>query len=153
MGLQALCGRSGKVEEQRAPPRGVERQVRRRSQQGGAEGIGDDETGLLGNNSLGKELWNREVEGVAVLEILRPLPIGTEVLEARFNLDDDDTSFRIEADHINPAPGTERELRKGRIAQIAEHTADAARQIDRQPVWARRGSAPDGGSGVIVSQT
>ena len=111
---------------------------------GGAEGIGEDQSAVLRQDVEGKGLRHGEVEAVAESLVVGPFPVGPEIRDARFDLDDGEAAVRAERDDVGAAPVGEGELGQGRVAELREEPPDAALHAARH----RRLAAVGGKTGA-----
>ena len=84
--------------------------LRRIPHQCGAEAIGQNQSGIVGKDRCGHVWRGREKQAIAVQAIIRPFPVGAEILDRRLDLDDPDFAVAAERDQIGAPPGCERQL-------------------------------------------
>ena len=68
----------------------------------GIVGIGDDQTGIVGQKLGRKVLINGSEVTVTPFQIALPLVVGLKVGAAGFALDDPNLAFRAKRHHVNP---------------------------------------------------
>ena len=64
-------------------------------------GVGDDQARIHGQNVLRKSRRHGEIEPVAEIGIFVPFAVGAEILDRRFDLDEQKPALAVQAGHVD----------------------------------------------------
>ncbi len=92
----------------------------------GTVAVGEDEPGRDGNDLAQEVRGHREIQAVAIGEIVLPLGIASVIEKAGLDLDDEDVAARRQGDHVGAPAVGQGKLGDHRMAARAEGPADAA---------------------------
>lgn len=125
MMLEAQRRRAGEAEHHRLAPRGLKPLLGGFAHQLRAIAVGEDQTGILGNDLTGEVHGDREIEPVAIIQIFMPLAVRPIVHKAGLDLDDQHVATRRQSHHVGTAPIGQRKLGEDRMAERAKRPAHA----------------------------
>jgi hypothetical protein len=117
-----------KAQGEGAPSPAAERGYATVAQQGGTERIRHHQATFLGDQHLGKVVWNRKIEAIREIAVGYPLSIGAEIGYRAFDLDDHKVASPAEAEDIGAPSVGEGKFYESGVAELVERAANPSRE-------------------------
>jgi hypothetical protein len=129
---QSLRGDARETQNLGLAARGIQALFVRRPQELTAIAICDDQTGFRRQKIMGKFQIDGESEGVAIIEIASPFPVGQKIRPAGFDFDDQEASGPIQRGNIGAPARAQSEFGDRGIAVIRQKPDSAPCDILRR---------------------